>query len=91
MSPGHPTLTPTAGPPTPLGSARPGQRVVVREVTGADALARRLVDLGFLPGVEVQVLHVAPLGSPVSYRLHGYRLALRRAEADRVLVEGLSA
>jgi Fe2+ transport system protein FeoA len=63
--------------------------VTVQTVTGDDALARRLADLGSLPGVEVEVLHVAPLGSPVSYRLHGYRLALRRSEADRVLVESL--
>lgn len=69
-----------------LDKARPGLIVLVEGVAGGDAIARRLVDLGFRPGTEVLVERVAPLGDPVQYRLHGYRLALRKAEARRVLV-----
>jgi Fe2+ transport system protein FeoA len=36
----------------------------------------------------VRVEHVAPFGDPIAYRLHGYRLALRRREACRVRIEG---
>lgn len=71
-----------------LDRKRPGANVLVMGVAGDDAIARRLVDLGFRPGTEVQVERVAPLGDPIQYRLHGYRLALRRTEARRVLVQG---
>ncbi len=71
-----------------LDTLRRGDAVVVLEVTGDDAVARRLKDLGFWPGTEVRVEHVAPFGDPVAYRLHGYRLALRRREASRVRVGG---
>lgn len=71
---------------TTLDRLRQGRVVTVRGVEGGDAIARRLVDLGFRPGTEVRVDRLAPLGDPIQVRLHGYRLALRRAEARRVIV-----
>jgi ferrous iron transport protein A len=47
---------------------------------------RRLADLGFLPGTAVRVIRRAPLGDPSVFELRGYRLCIRRAEADRVRV-----
>lgn len=70
----------------PLDGFRPGEVVVVVRVEGDDAIARRLVDLGFWSGTEVTVLRRAPLADPTVYRLSGYRLALRRNEAARVIV-----
>ena len=49
-------------------------------------IAERLNDLGFWPGTEVSVLRRALLGGPVAFFLQGYRLALRRDEAARVVV-----
>lgn len=69
-----------------LDRSSKGATVQVVRVQGDDPIARRLVDLGFRPGTTVQVERVAPFGDPVQYRLHGYRLALRRAEARRVVV-----
>lgn len=63
-----------------------GQSAAVVRVEGADPISRRLRDLGFRTGTPVQVDRVAPLGCPIQYRLHGYRLALRKAEAQRVVV-----
>jgi len=59
----------------------------VLSVLGDDALARRLGDMGLLPGTTVELLARAPLGDPLLFRLRGYRLALRRDEAARVRVE----
>ena len=64
-----------------------GRRVTIVAVEGDDPLSARLVSLGMLPGVEVQVLRRAPFGDPTEYKLHGYRLGLRRAEARRVTVD----
>lgn len=74
---------------TSLEFERKGATVQVVGVVGDDPVARRLIDLGFRPGTEVQVERVAPFGDPVQYRLHGYRLALRKCEARRVLVKPL--
>jgi Fe2+ transport system protein FeoA len=60
--------------------------VVVGVRDGDDPIDRRLLDLGLLPGTEVRVLRRAPLGDPVEYELRGYRLCLRRSEAERVRV-----
>lgn len=52
----------------------------------APATARRMVDLGFAPGCEVQVLRRAPMADPVMFRVAGYEIALRRAQARCIQV-----
>jgi ferrous iron transport protein A len=70
-----------------LAQAVCGRTVVVLAVRGDDALAQRLADQGLWRGVAVDLITTAPGGDPLLFRLHGYRLALRRDEAERVLVE----
>jgi ferrous iron transport protein A len=69
-----------------LDTHNPGVTVRVAEIAGEDDLARRLFDLGFWPGTEVEVVRRAPFGDPTEYRLRGFRVALRQGEAARVLV-----
>ena len=52
--------------------------------------ARRLFDLGFLPGAQVQTIYRTPLGDPHVYRLSDYEIALRRSEASDVVVQVLA-
>ena len=50
-------------------------------------LERRLLELGFVEGAEVEVLHEGPLGGdPIAVRLNHTRIALRRREAMAVFV-----
>lgn len=58
--------------------------VTVLRVNGDDLLSRRLTDLGFIPGAVVELEHKSAFSWPRAFRLHGYRLALRRDEAARV-------
>lgn len=69
-----------------LAALRRGATGTVVAVLGDDPLARRLAAAGIWPGVAVELLCAAPFGDPLLFRLHGYRLALRRAEAERVSV-----
>jgi ferrous iron transport protein A len=60
-------------------------------VTGVDdgsdpAVARRLLDLGFTPGAEVEMVRRAPMADPVVFRVAGYDVALRRAQARCIAV-----
>lgn len=50
------------------------------------AVADRLLELGFDEGAEVETLHRAPLGDPIAVRVDGSVVALRRALARAVLL-----
>ncbi len=63
-----------------------GATGTVLRVDGDDALAQRLEALGFWVGTPVTVGRRAPFGDPTEYRLRGFRLALRRTEARRIIV-----
>ncbi|MBM4062416.1 MAG: ferrous iron transport protein A [Planctomycetes bacterium] len=67
-----------------LDEAAPGQWLAVDEVVGEDALAQRLRACGLWPGALVEHVGRAPFGDPLLFKLHGFRLALRRSEAARV-------
>jgi ferrous iron transport protein A len=78
------------GPTRPLATLATGARGLVVGLRAPDsALARRLGDLGFTPGTEVQVLRRAPLGDPVVYRIRDYEICLRDQQAQVVEVEAL--
>ncbi|MFE6280948.1 ferrous iron transport protein A [Streptomyces sp. NPDC057877] len=73
-----------------LAQLAPGARATVTEVVGGPpSVARRLGDLGFTVGAVVEVVRRAPLRDPVVYRVKGYEVCLRRAQAAsvRVVVE----
>lgn len=74
-----------------LADLKAGQGGVVRDICGdiEPATARRMVDLGFGPGAQVQVVRRAPLADPVVFRVAGYEMALRRAQARCIQVSTL--
>lgn len=63
-----------------------GGRARVIQVSGADEIATRLLEMGLTPSVELRVLGTAPLGDPLEIELRGYRLSVRKTEARRVAV-----
>ncbi|MGM0575456.1 MAG: FeoA family protein [Myxococcota bacterium] len=89
MNAAEPTMTTIDSKAVALDRLRPGARARVVHVDGDDTIARRLADLGFWPDTVVEVVRRSPFGDPVQYRLRGFRLALRRSEARRVIVEPL--
>ncbi len=69
----------------PLASAPEGSRVVVVSVTGGVGVRRRLLEMGFAPGSEVEV--IANKRGPVVVRVRGVTIALGRGVAAKVLVK----
>lgn len=69
-----------------LDQAPKGRSVRVVSISGDDAIARRLGELGIRPGVEIEVLRRAPFGDPTVFELCGYQLCLRRSESSRIEV-----
>jgi Fe2+ transport system protein FeoA len=63
-----------------------GTHARVLSVNGTGAIARRLMEMGVVPGAQVRVIKAAPLGDPIEVRVRGYHLALRRTEAQTITV-----
>ena len=61
-----------------------GQSARVARVASADDVGRRLLEMGITPGIELRCLGAAPLGDPLEFEVRGYRLSLRRSEAQRI-------
>lgn len=59
----------------------------VSGIQGAGAGRRRLLEMGLVPGTEVQVLRRAPLGDPIEMSVRGYLLSIRGDQARQVAVE----
>lgn len=74
--------------PRTLDHLLPGQSARVRRVGSRGAIRRRLMDMGVVRGAEIEMLKRAPLGDPIEYRVRGYHLSLRRAEARMIEIEG---
>lgn len=76
-----------------LADFAPGSRVtLVGFADGAPPpVARRLEDLGFVAGTEVDVLRRAPLQDPTIYRVRDYDVCLRRTQAAYLLARKTDA
>ena len=66
----------------------PGERARVTHVNAHGPIRQRLLDMGVLPDVMLEMERVAPAGDPVWVKLEGCQLALRRKEAESVVVRG---
>ena len=61
-----------------------GQTARIDEVGGEGALRQHFLDMGVIPGVEVTLVRLAPMGDPMELRVHGYELTLRLADAAQI-------
>ena len=84
---GMQTKTETTVRQIPLHKLNTGQRGVVVRVGGKGPARRRMMDMGLVPGSEVKVVRVAPLGDPIEFTVKGYSLSLRKSEAKVIEVE----
>jgi|SRR5215472_10145066 Fe2+ transport system protein FeoA len=69
-----------------LAELKRGQTAVLDHIDLEEHEARRLMELGFLPGHTVTVAHSAPGGDPTVFRVDGSEVALRRDTARRLLL-----
>lgn len=72
---------------TRLAAIADGSTAIVRRLVLPRATARRLFEMGLLPGTRVRVVRRAPLGDPIELRLRNYSLSIRREEAALIEVE----
>ena len=70
-----------------LSKLNVGEKGVIVNLAGKGAIIRRLLEMGLVRGEKVSVKDRSPLGDPIEIEIKGYRLSLRKEEADHVFVE----
>ena len=66
-----------------------GQSAKIDKVGGSGALRQHFLDMGVIPGAEITLVKLAPMGDPMQIRIHGYELTLRVADAEKIEVTKL--
>ncbi|KRL98096.1 FeoA family protein [Liquorilactobacillus satsumensis] len=69
-----------------LSAVAVGAEAIVAKVVGDKRIRKRLLDMGLTKNTVVKINQTAPLGDPLELLLRGYKLSLRKQEADYVLV-----
>ncbi len=72
---------------TTLNMLHPGEVGTVDKILTSDAkLKMRLLELGLLKGTSIEMIRFAPLGDPIEIKIRGYRLSIRKEEAESVVL-----
>ncbi|MBQ1631889.1 MAG: ferrous iron transport protein B [Clostridia bacterium] len=74
-----------------LRELKPGESAVVETVGGEGALRQHFLDMGVIPGVQMTLVKLAPMGDPMEFLIHGYELTLRVADAEKIDVKPVPA
>ncbi len=69
-----------------LTQAMIGESVVVKGLENDSKVRKRLLEMGVTPGATLKVTGKAPLGDPIEILVRGYKLTLRKNEADAILI-----
>ncbi|MDR1343860.1 MAG: ferrous iron transport protein B [Tannerellaceae bacterium] len=72
-----------------LAELHTGEKGVIVKVTGRGGFRKRIIEMGFIRGKEVEVIQDAPLKDPVHYKVMGYDVSLRRSEAALIEIVSL--
>ena len=64
-----------------------GESARIKAVGGEGALRQHFLDMGVVPGAEIKLMKLAPMGDPMEFRIHGYELTLRVADAEKIEIE----
>jgi ferrous iron transport protein A len=63
-----------------------GERAIVHEILQGES-ALRLMEMGIVPGVELELLAISPFGDPIAIQLDDFSLSLRLNDARLIIVK----
>jgi ferrous iron transport protein A len=63
-----------------------GKKGIIKEFTDLE-MSVKLMEMGCLPGEEISIQRVAPLGDPIAINVSGYMLSLRKREASTIILQ----
>jgi len=70
-----------------VGDLKPGESGVIAAVSAPSAIKRRLMDMGIIEGTIVEMIRSAPLGDPIVIRVRNTNIALRKKEAETIVIK----
>ena len=70
-----------------LNNVKIGESAVVKAINCEGSLRQHFLDMGLIPGTEITVVKYAPMGDPIELLIHGYKLTLRLADAEKIETE----
>jgi len=72
-----------------LADLKKGEKAVIKEIT-SNKVPLKLLEMGCLPGNEVQLLQLAPFKDPMYLNINGCHLAIRQDTAKFVIIENIT-
>jgi len=66
-----------------------GQKARIKKLRAKGKLLHKLLDMGFVNNVEIEIIREAPLFDPMELKLHNYNLSIRKSEAQLIEIEEL--
>lgn len=67
-----------------LNELKKGETAIIKSVNGTGPLRQHFLDMGLIPGAEITLTKLAPLGDPMELMIHGYELTLRLSDAENI-------
>lgn len=68
-----------------IADLKKGEKAIIESFTDFDT-SQKLLEMGCIPGEEIVLDAIAPLGDPIAINVAGYRLSLRKTDASTVVV-----
>ncbi len=66
-----------------------GKTATITSVEGESALRQHFLDMGVIPNADITLIKYAPMGDPAEFRIHGYELTLRLADAEKIGIKNI--
>lgn len=70
-----------------VGDLFPGKSGEIIDIKGDYKVKQKLYDLGLIPGTTIQFIRTAPLGDPISIKVRGFTLGIRRDIAENIIIK----
>ncbi|NNK83499.1 MAG: ferrous iron transport protein A [Flavobacteriaceae bacterium] len=71
--------------PISVADLKKGERGIIAD-SSSEAIPLKLLEMGCLPGNEVQLLHLAPFSDPLYLDINGSHVAIRKETASLILI-----
>lgn len=72
-----------------LAELKKGEKARILSIGGEGSLRQHFLDMGLIPGIEIEFIKSAPMGDPIEYRIWGYELTLRKSDGEQIEIAPL--
>lgn len=66
---------------------KPGEKAYIKKVKGRGSFRKRIIEMGFVKGQQVEYVQQAPLNDPIIFKILNYEVSLRKSEASLIEVQ----